>query len=809
MFPTSPLRLPRVSAAAALLACALAAHAQTLQDYDLPAQPLGSALARIAADSGQQISIDAGLVRGRTAPPVQGSYTAEQAARAALEGSGLELVRTEGGNWALRRVAATAIDSNVDAVPSLPTVTVTATHVQETATGPVDGYVARRSATGTKSDIPIIETPQSISVVTRDQMDEQAVKTVSEALEYTAGVVTSTNGGQTRFDSVFIRGFGGFAAEAGFARYVDGLQWPQGPRNVFQIDPYALERVEVLRGPSSVLYGQATPGGFVNLISKAPTQEPRRQMMMQWGNHGYKTLGLDLSGPLNEDGSLSYRLPVLVRDADNGTRFQQEKRQMLAPSIIWRPDGATTLTVRGFYQHDPDQPDSSLLPPLSIVPLSAFRRDFYNGDPNLLFFKRTGKSLGYSFEHHFNEHWTVRQNARYDEFKTDNSLVSPSEMLDDGRTLTRYTSRFQPDARSFGVDTQLEGRFATDEVRHTLLLGLDYKKPMTSLKLGYGEAPDLDVYAPVYGTVPLEVPALTRQQRTTAEQTGLYLQDHVRVGQWAFTVGGRQDWAHSTTTISPLITGEAGDPTRQSDSKFTGRAGLVYLADNGLAPYASYSTSFEPIAGADRLGAAFKPSQGKQAEVGVRWQPTGGKTMLTASLYDLRKINVLTPDPVEPEDFDVQTGEVRSRGFELELKTELARHVNLIASLARSDVEVTKDNVPEKVGRPLMGAPKYSGSVWIDGRFVGPGASWLMTGLGVRYVGSSWGDTYDSYQMPAYKVPSYTLMDLALGYEFSKDVMLNLNIRNALNKQYVAACSYAFCYQGRGRTAVMTLRYSF
>ena len=790
---------------------------QTVQ-YDVPAGPLADALNRFAQQSGVAIVLDANQLRGLTSAGLKGGYGVEEGFGILLRGSGYTVSKTANGYLLLAApgapIAPAASGTSAPAsretnLDTLPPVTVRAPAWRETATGSVPGYIARRSETATKIDLPLIETPQSISVVTRDQMDAQGAHTVAEALDYTAGVVTGTNGGQTRFDSIFIRGLGGFAAEAGFARYVDGLQWPQGPRNVSQIDPYALERVEVLRGPSSVLYGQASPGGFVNMVSKGPTEQPQREIMLQLGNHNYKTLGVDLSGPLDAAGTLSFRLPMLVRDADSQTRFQHERRQMVAPSITWRPDAATTLTLRGFYQHDPDQPDSSLLPPLSIVPAGALPRNFYNGDPNLLYFKRTARSVGYSFEHRFNDTWTFRQIARYDEYRTDNGLVSPSVMLDDGRTLTRYTSRFRPDARSTGIDTRLEARFVTGAIRHTALIGLDYKKPMTSLKLGYGEAPDLDVYAPVYGAVPLETPALTRQQLTRAEQTGVYLQDHLRYEQWAVTLGARHDRARSSTWVRPLASEDPGEPTRQADGRLTGRVGAVYLAGNGWAPYVSYSTSFEPVVGADRLGTAFKPTEGKQFEVGVRWMPAGSRTSIAAALFDLRRTNILTSDPVAPDDFDVQTGEVRSRGFELEVRTAVTEHVNVIANLARSDVRVTRDNVPEKVGRPLMGSPTYTGSIWLDTRVPLSRGNAITAGLGVRYVGSSWGDTYGGYQIPAYRVPAYTLVDMALGYSLSKDLSLVLNGRNVLDKQYVAACSYAFCYGGKGRTVLATLRYRF
>jgi iron complex outermembrane receptor protein len=342
----------------------------------------------------------------------------------------------------------------------------------ETARGPVDGIVARRSATASKTDAALIETPQSISVVSREQMDRQSATTVSESLRYTPGVLTGTAGLQSkRFDPVFIRGFGGFSAAATYATYLDGLKWHHGPRTSIQVDPYLLERVETFRGPSSVLYGQATPGGFVNMVSKQPSDVARNEVFTSVGSYGRVEGGFDFTGPLNEDATLLYRLTGMGRVGETQIDFQDDERVLIAPSLTWAPDADTSLTVHALYQHDPRTSDAAFLPPVGTVlpgPYGQIPRHFFQGDPNYNRFERTQAYIGYQFEHSFDETWTVRQNLRYAYMEDDIKSVNYLSLAADGRTINRNAAYSVHEDRSFSVDNQVQAKFATG-ARHAHL----------------------------------------------------------------------------------------------------------------------------------------------------------------------------------------------------------------------------------------------------------------------------------------------------------------------------------------------------
>lgn len=776
--------------------------AEARRSFDIPAGPLDQALSRLGRQANVQIVVNAALTQGVQSPGVQGYYSVSEGLQRLLAGTGLQAVRDAGGEFTLRPLPQDQADGSL----TLPSLAVTG--ALESATGPVDGYVARRSATATKTNAAIIETPQSISVVTRDQMDVQGAQTVSEALRYTAGVLTGTGGGQTRFDTVFIRGFGGLSNASNFTKYVDGLGWPHIPRTSVQMDPYALERVEVLRGPSSVLYGQADPGGFVNMVSKRPTDQAFGELMVQLANHSGRAIGLDLGGPLDEGGALSYRLTGLARDSQTGVDYQKDERQFIAPSVRWALSEDTSLTLQAFYQHDPEQPDTSFVPPAFAgvgpvrSPYGKLPIDYFQGDPNWNRFTRTMKTVGWEFEHAFDEVWSFRQKVRYGEFESDTRQLNNGTPAPNFMTLPRTASRNTADVQTLAADNQLQAQFDTGAIEHTVLVGADWRDSDFLAKAGSGPAPTREnVYEPVYG-LPVTPVRLSTRTDSDAQQLGLYLQDQLRLDRWVFLAGLREDRAESSTYNTSLVTGVRSATTEQSDRATTGRLGVVYLMDNGFAPYASYTTSFEPVVGADRQGAAFEPTEGRQKEIGIRWQPEEGRTMVTLSAYELTKRNVLTPDPVAPTLYQVQTGEIRSRGFEVEGKVELMAGLNLLASYSRSEVEITKDTVEAKVGKRPLAVPERLSSAWLDYNLAAHGLPGLTVGAGVRHVSSSYGDEYETL-----KVPSYTLYDAMARYDFDSDWSLTLNAKNLEDRQYAAACAYGTCWQGMGRSLQATLKY--
>ncbi|KZD23268.1 TonB-dependent siderophore receptor [Tardiphaga robiniae] len=713
---------------------------------------------------------------------------------------------------------------------------------RETARGPVQGIVARRSATGTKTDASILETPQSITVVTKDQIAQQGARSVAEALRYEPGVISESRVGD-RFDNVFIRGFGGFGANANYLHFWDSLRLPRGVSYAMpSVDPYLLERVEILRGPASVLYGQNNLGGMVNLISKNPTMTAQGEIFTRFGDHNRIEGGFDISGPLTKDGDLLYRLVGLGRKADTEVNYTTTERQMIAPTITWRPSTDTTLTVRASYTKDPSSYQPNWLPALGTLLPNAngqIPKNFFSGHPNVNTYSREQTSVGYEFEHHFNDTWAVRQNFRYMEVTSDFKALSVTgfgagSTCGAGTTanlcLARSTTNYLEQLKAAAIDTQAEAKFATGWLDHTVLMGVDYQNVSSNARFGTGTSTNINYLNPNYGT--LSAPALTSQTIIDREQSGIYLQDQVRVGKLAVVAGVRNDWANATSQTSTIASGAVTSLIRPSDTATTWRVGTTYQFDNGFAPYASYSTSFEPSVsiGTDYTGKAFVPTTGEQYEVGVKYQPVGLNGFFMLSYFDITQNNVLTTDTAHTTGCtvsggfcQVQQGEVRSKGIELSGKVTLQPGLDVIAAYSHTDIDITRSSQTATIygtstvvsvqGKKPVGAAADTASLWMDYTFQSGALAGFGFGGGVRYVGASNGDAANSAAMV---VPAYTLGDAQIHYDLAgmspqlRGWKVAVNMTNIFDKTYVSACASSNqCFYGNGRTTLGTIRYQW
>ncbi|MDI6946873.1 ferrichrome porin FhuA [Serratia sp. Se-RSmG] len=662
---------------------------------------------------------------------------------------------------------------------------------QESAWGPVGTYVAKRSATGTKTDTPIEKNPQSVSVVTREEMDMRQPDTVKSALAYAPGVFAS-RGSSTTYDAVAIRGF----PATNTTQYLDGLRLLGDNYSEASIDPYFLERAELLRGPVSVLYGKSNPGGLVSMVSKRPTTEPLREIQFKMGTDNLFQTGFDFSDALDDQGIYSYRLTGLAKDSDTQQNMSKEKRYAIAPSFSWRPDDKTNFTLLANIQNDPYTGYYGWLPKQgTLIPLpdgSKLPTDFNEGEASN-YMARKQRMIGYSFEHAFNDTWAVRQNLRYMQVDTDMKSIYGFG-LSSPTTINRAYVQSKEHLNNFAVDTQAQAKVKTGDIDHTLLFGVDYSRMRNDINSDYGSTDGLSMTPPQYGPYKY----LNRQ-----EQTGLYVQEQGEWNQWLLTLGGRYDWAKTSANNRVL-----GYTNERSDGQFTWRGGLNYLFDNGVTPYFSYSESFEPTLDTSINGQTFKPSIGKQYEAGVKYVPKDRPIVLTGALYQLTKNNNLTPDPDNAQ-FSVQSGEIRSRGVELEAKAALNANVNLIASYTYTDAKYTKDNTYQ--GKPTVEVPKHMASLWADYTFHETAVSGLTLGSGVRYVGSSSSFNSDN---TTFKVPDYTLVDATIKYDLARFGLpgssVGVNINNLFNKTYVSSCyrDYA-CYWGAERQVVATATFRF
>ena len=676
--------------------------------------------------------------------------------------------------------------------PTLPEVTVS--DQESSATGPTTGFRARRATAGTKTDTPLHETPQSVAVVTRQQLDATAADSLDQAFEYTAGIMPLSGGVQRRTATGFtVRGFN---VTGSAPLYLNGSRFPINSLSG-TMEPYAFERIELLKGPASILYGQAAPGGLINLVSKRPTAEPLREVEVQAGSWGRKQLAADLGGALTEDGRVTYRLTALERDSDAMIKQIPDDRTLLNGALGWKISRDTDLTLLASYSkgksiYDYGKPlDGTLLPNAN----GTISRKLFVGEPGFDHFDTKGKTLGYLFEHRFNDAWTFRQNLLGFDYTSDNAFLSVPQRITSAnrRTIARSAfTRYDTD-RGTSLDNQLTGRFATGSIEHTLLMGIDWSKREFSRTQQLGTASALDVYNPVYGgPITLAAPPRALQDQ---RQTGLYVQDQLKFGRWVGLIGGRYDEARNGSTS--IAAGGASTALDEKSHAFSPRLGLMYLFDNGVAPYYSFTRSFQPASGTDFFAQPFKPTRGTQNEVGVKIAPPGMNAELTVAAYELTQTNVLTSDPAHVG-FSVQTGEVRSRGIEIEGRGRLSSQLDLVAAIDTIDAKTTQSTIAANVGARPTSVPRNQASLWADWNFqVLPG---LSAGVGVRRVGVQAATT-------TLNVPAFTVVDAAIRYQVNR-WRFALNIKNLADKKYLASCSYA-CFYGDERNALLSARYSW
>ncbi len=663
---------------------------------------------------------------------------------------------------------------------TLPAVRATARSERETATSPVRGYNARRAATATKTDTPLAETPQSMTVITRELIVDQGATNVQDALNYAAGVRSDAYGLDSRTDSVRIRG--GDPVE-----YLDGLRknFDYYTSNA-RTEPYTLERIEVLRGPAAMLFGQGGTGGVVNMVSKRPQAEAQGEVGVQIGSWQRRQLQADLTGPLTADGQWLYRLVAVAREADTQVDHVRDDRRVLAPSLTWRPSAATSLTLQALAQEDRTGSTSQFFPWSGVItanPNGRLPTSRFIGEPGWDRYDTDRRSLGWLFEHRFDNGWTLRQNARWTRNEVDyrsayaDSFTAPGDWAADPvnkRLLGRYAYADVNRTRLLTLDQHLQGRAQAGGVRHDWLVGLDVARYSKRGETGSGSGGLIDAYAPVYGN--FTPPTLSAVAPSTQRQTGVYLQDQMRLGpHWQLTAGLRHDEARNHTE-------GAGTEASHANSK---RLALMYLADSGWSPYLSYSESFRPVANIGNQ--RFEPLRGKQWEAGVKAALDGGRTVFNAAVYDLRELNQLRQNPADNS--YAQLDETQARGVELELKTSPVRALDLVASYTYTNLKA-----------PLEAVPAHQLSAWGRWRFAVAGLPGFSLGAGVRHLSAF-------HDGAAPTVSAVTLLDALLAWE-GAHWRAALNVNNVADKTYVATClGRGDCWWGARRNAVASLSY--
>lgn len=666
--------------------------------------------------------------------------------------------------------------------------------------------------TATKTSLQPEETPQAITVIDSNQMDIRGAETVQQALRYAPGVNAELKGGSvSMYDNYNIRGFDNNQM------YYDGLvlQYLVGWNLQPQIDPIALERVEVFKGPSSVLYGSMPPGGMVNLMAKAPQKQSNTDVSVSTGTGNLTQATIDTTGQFGAS-DVYYRLVAKARKKDGQVNYTEEERYVIAPSIDWYATENTLINFNFYYQNDPSMGMNSAMPASGSVfdnPNGSIDKDTYMGDKNWSDFEREFWMAGYKIDHSFSDNWSFLQNARFmkADLYQENTYHSASGWDSTTGNLDRYIYSTDEESKGFTIDNQLSGKFATGVVDHNVLLGVDYqylKGSSNYTSYGYDggyTAPSFNAFSPNNNQI-------DRSKVTEAgvyiddikvEQLGLYLQDQMRINKVVLIASGRFDNYQSTSDY-------AGTKTDIDQNNFSYRVGALYEFDSGWSPYINYATSFEPVAGADASGKVFDPSIGQQVEGGVKYLSADYATSLTASVFHIVKSDVVVADPNDPTYQDkMQIGEVRSQGVELEGRFALTANWNVNVGYAYTDMEVTKDTTGLEGNAPIY-VPKHAASLWTDYYLYNGLLAGTRLSGGVRYIGEREMDAANTD-----KVPDYTLVDLSAGYDLSnlsdnlQGAQVSVSANNIFDTDNFTCYDSTNCWYGQERTVELKFDYNF
>ncbi|VXB94971.1 Ferrioxamine B receptor [Pseudomonas sp. 8AS] len=803
------LAMPLATLMPGLAGLAQAADSQqALRSYAIPAGALSTALSRFASEAQILLAVDGQLTAGKQTQGLQGQFAIDEGLARLLQGSGLQVLRDARGGYSL-------IALEAGSSLALPATTVEGFALGN-ALGSMDGYNATHSSVATKTSKELVKISQAVSVVTREQIEKQGSRTVAEAARYTAGVLTNPYGNTHRYDYLAMRGINDGSVDN---IIIDGLKSMGDPGSFtsLQIDPYFIERIDLLKGPSSVLYGRSNPGGLAALTTKRPEFEQAGRIDLSYGSHDYKQTAFDVTGPLSD--KLAYRLVGLAKDSDVQVEHVEETRYALMPSLALNLSDDTYLNLYAYLQHDPNggyhgsAPASGTLHKRNGERISA---SFFEGDPELEEFTRTQQMLGYELEHRFNDTWSARQNFRYLDASTENSQVWASGYLSpSSNQLYRGFSGGEESLHAWIVDNLLQADFATGAAQHIVVTGLDYQYSKNKVRYDrdYSSVTPIDVFDPVYSPNDLSALATASEALRRQKQAGLYIQDLIELGGWNFSSGLRQDWYD--VSIDDY---RQGSKDANTGDKLSGHLGVLYAFANGLSPYVSYSTSFNPTSNYSDGAQILKPTTGEQWEAGLKFQPPGSDDLYALSFFTIEMENLFAKENSFTDSYEYKgVGGVESRGVELEARVQVSDNLQLMGSYTYNDVEYSKSyfvfdalgGVVDAKGNTPYQTPEQMASLWADYGFKDGLLAGLTLGAGARYVGESYGSDLNDFEVPA-----YTLFDAALSYDLAnvglQGTSLRVNANNLTDEYYVASCYSAnACYLGEERSVVASVTQKF
>ncbi|WBA15792.1 TonB-dependent siderophore receptor [Salinivibrio proteolyticus] len=659
--------------------------------------------------------------------------------------------------------------------------------------------------TATKTVLAPEETPQAVTVIDRDTIEQRQASSLSEVVRYTPGVNTELRGGAvTRLDLFNIRGF------INYQNFFDGLAVPYNTWNLQpQIDPIAIEQVEVFKGPTSVLYGNIPPGGMVNMIAKTPQQQAAHRVAVSTDSDALREVSVDSTGAIS-DTSLAYRMVALARQKDGQAGDSEEERYVVAPSLDWRVSPDTLVNVNLYYQADPAAGIYTSLPAKGSVLHSDKGRlssDSFSGDNHWNTYDREFLMLGYKVQHQLSADWSVLHTARY----TDADLLQKNmyhQKSSDGQHYPRNAYLTDESMTSWVVDTQLSGDLRWGKAQHYTLFGLDYQNMSSDVSYDdtlAGVVPDIDIFHPNNHQVDPSTLTFVYQDQHDIEvaQTGIYAQDQILWKQWVLLAGARYDEYELKDDQRTLYAGTpSGSDKTIRHYNLALRAGAMYQFNNGISPYLSYSESFEPT-DMDNRGNVFDPSTGKQWEAGLKYLSLDGTTGFNLALFELKKQDALVNDPNDSY-AKIQTGEIRSRGIEVSLDHALSVDTDVSLTYGYMDMEITDD--PNLEGKTPVWVPEQTASAWLNHQV----SAGTRISVGVRYVGESQGNATNTFT-----VPDYTVFDTAIRYDLSQlssslsGANVSLSATNLFDKTTYSCFDELNCWYGDERNIKAKLSVDF
>ncbi|WP_423210012.1 TonB-dependent siderophore receptor [Paracoccus yeei] len=680
---------------------------------------------------------------------------------------------------------ALAIPAAAQTADATDTETVVLDEIVLDATAPTRGYVVPTTQIATKTETSVLETQQSVSVVTGQQIRDQGAQNMGQALRYSAGVNAQPFGADPRFDEPNIRGFG-----SNTSQYLNGLRLIRKFGAPAQ-ELYGMERVELLRGPSSSLYGAGSPAGIINLVQKHAQPEDFAEAGLSYGSFKDRKLFFDVNRAASD--TLAWRLTGIVGDTHEQVDDVENKGGYLAGAVRWQMDEVSTLDVLVSYQNDGPISPAGVPYALTRIADGEDLREFYAGYPDIDDSDRRQFNFGVEYRRDLENGWRFEQSFRYQKFDWDYVGFYASGLSEDGTTVSiGQTDQFET-SKALNLDTRLIGEAVTGAATHRVLLGLDITHYDFDNTTQFSTPPGLDWRDPDRGAYVASAPWYIKNEDITIDQIGLYAQDEISWNSWRASLGLRHSWVRQTGTVyTNLFGSESVTDAEQKDNETTGRVGLSYVFDQGIAPYLAYSTSFDPEIGTDRDGNTLEPTKGKQWEAGVKYQPTGQDILVTAALYDLKQTNVTRII----DDFPVQIGEVHSRGFELEATAELAQGWDMRAAYTYTDA---RQEGGAFEGLRMANSPYHLASLWVSYDF----GNGVRLGGGVRHVGERYGDDANTYRLDA-----VTLADIGASYT-RDNIEASLNVTNITDKVFLTSCSSFYCNYGDGREIQARLSYKW